>query len=192
VGANNQLKAFERSVGWAKPAGVLAMGRFELNYDEALVVTLNPLGAEYLGIVLTNPWLRTLSYDHRITSLNNLSARPNADGSFTFVIASRDPGVQNWLDTCGLRSGIILARWELFSRRPSKTTVASEAVPGALWVPDNQVDEAVQDVRIVKATEVLSSMLAGQGRVSIAERRAFMAQRSAAYQVRVTGRPLGR
>jgi hypothetical protein len=38
------------------------------------------------------------------------TARLNTDGSVTIVVAARDPGVGNWLDTAGHREGFILFR----------------------------------------------------------------------------------
>lgn len=39
-------------------------------------------------------------------------AKPNADGSYTYVVGPEDPGVANWLDTAGLHDGYILLRWQ--------------------------------------------------------------------------------
>ena len=45
-------------------------------------------------------------------SLNNRQAEANSDGSYTYVIALKDPGVPNWLDTGGLHDGEFLIRWQ--------------------------------------------------------------------------------
>ena len=40
-------------------------------------------------------------------------SQANEDGSFTMVIAHRDPGVPNWLDTQGSALGIVFWRFML-------------------------------------------------------------------------------
>ncbi|HVH18657.1 MAG TPA: hypothetical protein VNF72_10185, partial [Myxococcota bacterium] len=47
---------------------------------------------------------------HRIT-LNHHSAKLEPDGSVKLVVAARDPGHPNWLDTAGHGHGTIGVRW---------------------------------------------------------------------------------
>ena len=84
---------------------------FELADDEALVVELTPPQCDYWMIALHNRWMETLDYVHHQTTLNNRSAHVEADGSARFVVAHRDPGVPNWLDTAGHARGTIGVRW---------------------------------------------------------------------------------
>ncbi|MBW2425547.1 MAG: hypothetical protein JRG86_14945 [Deltaproteobacteria bacterium] len=97
-----------RGGGW----GFATSGQFALAADEALVVTLDPLGARYLGFQLTDPWGVARDYVSRSGSLNASQARSNADGTITYVIAPADPGVHNWLDPDGLSRGIFAIRWQ--------------------------------------------------------------------------------
>jgi hypothetical protein len=90
----------------------MSNGHFELAPDEALVVTLWPIGARYQGIQLTDPWFSSLEYANRVTSLSADQAHRSADGAYRFVVAARDPGVQNWLDTTGLPKGTLLIRFD--------------------------------------------------------------------------------
>jgi hypothetical protein len=64
----------------------------------------------------------TVSVEHvRDTgSLNNRQARPNKDGTYTYVIAARDPGVHNSLSTGGLHEGQVLIRWQAFQSATAK------------------------------------------------------------------------
>ena len=101
-------KVTPREGGW----GFAASGQFQLQPDEALVVTLDPLGAKYVGFQLTDPWAISTDYIQHQGSLNNHQAIANADGTFTYVIAARDPGVANWLDTSGLTEGFFQIRWQ--------------------------------------------------------------------------------
>src|SRR5262249_20248332 len=80
---------------------------FELGPDEALVVEARPPECDYWMFVLSNHWLETLDYTrHRIT-LNHHAAVLEPDGSVQVVVAGRDPGHPNWLDTAGHVRGTI-------------------------------------------------------------------------------------
>ena len=84
---------------------------FDLADDEALVVELTPPECDYWMIALHNHWMETLDYVHHQSTLNCHSARLEPDGSARFVVAHRDPGVPNWLDTAGHRRGTVGVRW---------------------------------------------------------------------------------
>lgn len=111
------------------PGRFMSTGHFELAPDEALVVTVWPIDARYQGIQLTDPWFSSLEYANRSTSLSADQAHRSADGAYRFVVAARDPGVQNWLDTTGLPKGTMLIRFdgsELESFPKSKLPVVSK------------------------------------------------------------------
>jgi hypothetical protein len=61
--------------------------------DEALVLTLDHIGARYLAVQLASGWLSSLDYLHHTASLNLSQITPNADGTVTLVVAPKDPGV---------------------------------------------------------------------------------------------------
>ncbi len=84
---------------------------FDLADDEALVVEVMPPACEYWMIALHNHWMETLDYVHHQSTLNCHSAQLEPDGSVRFVVAHRDPGVPNWLDTAGHRVGTVGVRW---------------------------------------------------------------------------------
>lgn len=92
--------------------GYLAGGRFALKDDEALLVTLDPAGSYYTGFQITDPWTIAPDPMLRLASLNKGQVVPNADGTVTYAIALADPGVANWIDTCGLHEGWMLTRWQ--------------------------------------------------------------------------------
>ena len=92
--------------------GMAASGHFALQPGQALVITADPVGARSLGIQLTDPWGVAYDYIDRTSSLNLAQSRANADGTITWVIASRDPGFVNWLDPGGQLNGIITLRWQ--------------------------------------------------------------------------------
>jgi len=139
--------------------GLSSSGHFQLADDEALVLTLDPIGARYLAVQLASGWLSSLDYLHHAASLNLSQATPNPDGSLTLVVAPKDPGVANWLDTTGLHEGTLFVRWQ---KLPD--TLDSHA-------------QGVRSVRLVKVADLDPVM----PRVSPAERKALLAKRAAAY-----------
>lgn len=84
---------------------------FDLGEDEALVVDVVPPACDYWMIALHNHWMETLDYVHHQATLNCHSAVLELDGSARFVVAQRDPGVPNWLDTAGHSRGTVGVRW---------------------------------------------------------------------------------
>jgi hypothetical protein len=93
---------------------VYVMGRFDLAPDEAFVVDLSDGGADYFTVPLSNIWGTTLDLVDRTGSLNKAQSVANDDGSYTYVISPVDPGLANWIDSDGLREGILTLRMAEF------------------------------------------------------------------------------
>jgi chemotaxis protein histidine kinase CheA len=166
----NQLKAAIRDISSGVPGAGAALGRFSLQDDEALVITLDPVSAQYLAIQVTDPWTRSVDYTQHFSSLNSDQAIASGDGSFTYVLSAKDPGYANWLDTGGLRDGALVVRWELFSR------------------PTTSLDKAVREVRVVKFDQLASSLPNGVKKVAPNVRKQQLAAREADYSNRLTGK----
>ena len=67
---------------------------------------------------------------------------PNADGSYTFVLAKHDPGVHNWLDPCDMSAGILTLRWAEFpGGRPTPEVGAASRVVSFPKLRDALVEE---------------------------------------------------
>ena len=160
----NQLTPRIRPLAWGLPGSGLGMTRFSLQKTEALVVTLDPLGASYLGFVAGDPWQRSVNYWSHSGSLNNLQVKPNTDGTITYVLAASDPGVYNWLDTAGLSDGAVTIRWEGLR-------------------PNADIQQAVKSVRVVPIAE-LAKALPDAARIDQDGRRKLLAQRQAEYEQR--------
>jgi len=60
----------------------------------------------------------TVDWVNHQSSLNDTQVKLDKDGKFRAVIAARDPGVPNWLDTGGEAWGIIQMRWNRCSSAP--------------------------------------------------------------------------
>jgi hypothetical protein len=108
------------------PNIVFQLGYWSLGPDEALVVEATPPRCEYWNFQLGNIWAECLD-KRRPISRNAVSTTLEPDGSFRLVVAHRDPGHPNWLDTCGHRHGIMGLRWVRADTHPTASTqVVSE------------------------------------------------------------------
>ena len=92
-------------------------GHFELTPDQALVITLPATDAPYLGFQLGSLWYVSLDYINHQTSLNGTQAQADPDDKIRIVVADRDPGVTNWVETLGHRKGFLQFRWQRVSRQ---------------------------------------------------------------------------
>ncbi len=105
-------------------------GYFQLEDDQALVVTINPGKAGYFVVPVTNDWTITDNYWDQQTSLNNAlsQATPNPDGTYTIVISPTDPGVANWVSTGGLNQGTVSIRFQDLAESGAMPTVSTMPV----------------------------------------------------------------
>lgn len=88
-----------------------AMAGFDLAKDEAPISTLDPLpDGVYWSFQLGDIWSRSLNYMYRQTSLNMAQVVMDRDGACRVVVAHRDPGIANWLDTNGRHQGTVVFR----------------------------------------------------------------------------------
>ncbi|HNC69383.1 MAG TPA: hypothetical protein PKZ77_02750, partial [Pseudomonadales bacterium] len=114
----NRVNAASGATGGGMSTNLYAGGVWELGPDEALVIENRvSVAPTYIGFQLGNLWGESLEYANRITSLNGWQSCVDADGVIRLVVAHRDPGVPNWLDTTGLEQGFLSPRWA-YSQRP--------------------------------------------------------------------------
>ena len=113
---------------------VSAMGKFSLDEDEALIVSVPNADARYQGLQLGNYWFDALEWANRQTSLSGGQSRLGSDGRYHYVISEKDPGVPNWLDTTGLPEGLFFLRFQGL-----RTPLGDEEVPSAKLVKLSQV-----------------------------------------------------
>lgn len=164
VAVNSFAEPAPREGGWGFIGGV----HFKLAPGEAAVVTIHPGAAAYVGFQLTDPWMVGPDNGRRQSSLNLAQSTPDADGRYTYVISPVDPGVANWLDSCGMDQGLGLMRWQGF--------------PGG--AKDNS--GLFQGFRIVKLSEIES--LEGVARVTPEQRSHQLAARRESYFHRFSAR----
>jgi hypothetical protein len=90
-----------------------SMAPYLLGPDEALVITARWPDCRCANVNLWNRQMQTFDYLRHPISLNRAQTVFDSDGSFRVVIADKDPGVPNWLDTEGRPFGLIFWRYML-------------------------------------------------------------------------------
>ncbi|QIL82533.1 hypothetical protein G7047_23290 [Diaphorobacter sp. HDW4A] len=138
---------------------------FDLTDDQALVITVGLGGAKYFIAPAYGRWLITTDYINHTQTLNNAQSVANPDGTYTYVVSPKDPGVYNWVDTVGLHQGFLNLRWQGL---PATTTNGG---PSA-------------SVQLVKLSDLKSVLPATTKFVSNAERQAQLDARAASYASR--------
>lgn len=91
---------------------------YELEADEVLLIEGEPPQALYWQFALINNAFVAQDYTNRQASLNGHQLHIDSDGRFRIVIAHRDPGVPNWLDTGGRERGMLQFRWVWTQNNP--------------------------------------------------------------------------
>jgi hypothetical protein len=87
-------------------------GYWRLAPDEALRIHLPRIpDCRYWNLQVSNYWMESLDYRYHRICLNKHTTQLDADGGATLIVAHRDPGHPNWLDTAGHASGTLLLRW---------------------------------------------------------------------------------
>jgi hypothetical protein len=97
-------------------------GYWELGPDEALLVEATPPRCDYWNFQLNNHWMESLDYRYHRIDVNHHGAIYADDGSFQLVIAHRDPGHPNWIDTAHHARGTMCLRWIRADAHPQPLT----------------------------------------------------------------------
>ena len=79
---------------------------FVLMPDEALLIEGELPPCRFANVVLWNRYMQSFDYTRRRVSLNRAQMTLGDGGSYRIVVAHRDPGLPNWLDTEGRASGL--------------------------------------------------------------------------------------
>jgi len=94
-----------------------SIGHYELADDEALVVTVPECtDCSYQAIQIGSDWYISTDYETHQTSLTKAQAVTDPDGKMRFVISQQNPGIANWLECLGHRTGSIMLRWQRLER----------------------------------------------------------------------------
>jgi hypothetical protein len=123
---------------------------YDLAPDEALHIHADAPDARYWSLQLYKMRWFTPYDVVRPTSLNHTQMRVGDDGRFHVVVAHRDPGVPNWLDTEQRPIGLVNFRYFWGSRLPKlETEVVPLADVRAALPPDTpSIDAATRAAEI--------------------------------------------
>ena len=140
--------------------------RLQLGDDEAYVVTFGSGSAPFRDVVLHDYWFRTFPYWEHTSSFNNAQGMRNSDGSTTYVITHKDPGVHNWLDTLGFNDTLVVHRWQ------GLTPVLG--VEGRPWA----------EGKLVNVKDLYTALPADIQRVTPEQRQQRLQERAEQFQLR--------
>lgn len=102
----------------ATPGGDVAIAHWQVPEGKALILRTRPPECLYWNIEFNNPWWETMDYVERLSGTNMHHAVLEDDGELVVVIAHKDPGVPNWLDTSGFTEGMMGRRWMFTKTSP--------------------------------------------------------------------------
>ena len=121
----NELPLFDPAVSNAAggdPNIVYYHSYWRLGPDEALVIEATPPECEHWNFQLDNHWMESLDYRYFTIHVNKHTAHYAPDGSVRIVVAHRDPGLPNWIDTVGHDCGTMCFRWVRAKAHPQPRT----------------------------------------------------------------------
>ena len=118
-----------QNFGLAAADATYSMAPFFLGPEDALVMTGRWPNCRCASVALWNRFMQTLDYANRPVSRNRKQTRLEPDGSFRIVLAHRDPGGVNWIDTEGRAFGLVF--WRFFLAEGEVETPQATVVPFA-------------------------------------------------------------
>jgi len=124
--------------------------------DAALLLECDVPDADYWGFTLhTLGWLESGDFGERCTSVNHAQAHVDDDGRVRVVVAHRDPGTPNWIDSEGRREGMLVYRWVWARSAPVPTSrvVAIDELPSLLPATHPRIDPAERRRRLTRRLE---------------------------------------
>jgi hypothetical protein len=104
-----------------------SMAPYVIGPDQALLLRGRWPTCRMANVSLWNRHQQTYDYANRSVSRNRIQTRADAEGRFTLVLAHRDPGSPNWLDTEGRPFGLVF--WRFMLPEGEIETPQAEVVP---------------------------------------------------------------
>jgi len=108
-----------KTFGWAAGDAAYAMGAYELESHQALVVSGTSPECVFWNLCLWNPFLHTYDFTDERVTINGAEVTYEPDGSWQIVVSATDPGHPNWVSTAGRAKGLIWLRWFLPEQTPA-------------------------------------------------------------------------
>lgn len=171
LSAGHAINTMPRPMRTASVGGLVtqasSLGRIHLEEDQAAVVRFDPAGAAYNSLQLAMWWYRSIDAHELQSGLTAAQALRNADGTITTVVSARDPGIANWVQTCGVRDLLPMIRWQ--------------GLPAV-----QQGDGPIHWMEIIPVADIDAHLPTDIGRVTPAERKVQISTRRAAWKRRIT------
>ena len=121
----NQFKSWRELTGDgvnATPGGDPECCFWTIPKGKALIMRVTPPECLYWNVEFNNPWWETMDYRHHLAGTNSHHAVLEENGEVIIVAAHQDPGLPNWLDTCGHTEGMMGRRWMFAKENPRYQT----------------------------------------------------------------------
>lgn len=132
-----------------------SIGHYDLTDDQAMIVAVPVSECAYQAIQIGSRWYISTDYEHHQTSLTKAQSHADPDGKFRYVVSERNPGIANWLETCGHPQGVMMLRWQRVSRElaeadgPTVEVVPFDELPTRLpYYAENQISSDEYTARI--------------------------------------------
>jgi hypothetical protein len=112
----------EQTYGWAAGDAAYAMGAYDLQPGQALIIDGTSPSCVFWNLCLWNPFLHTYDSTYERVTINGAHITYEPDGSWRIVVSDTDPGHPNWVSTAGRTTGLIWLRWFLPEETPKRPT----------------------------------------------------------------------
>ena len=122
---SNTLPRFDQDVSNAAggdPNIAYYHSHWRLESNQALIIEVMPPVCQHWNFQLNNYWMESLDYRYFTIHKNKHTAALLPDGRVRLIVAHRDPGGANWIDTAGHQSGTMLFRWVRADAHPVPAT----------------------------------------------------------------------
>jgi hypothetical protein len=143
-------------------------GHFELDEDQAMIITVPVSDAPYQGFQLGTMWYLSMDFINHQTSLTADQARHDPDGMIRMVVSERSPGLVNWLERTGHRRGYLQFRWQRTSREftaadgPTVEVLPFDSLATALpYYDEARIDQAEWKQRIAARQASVGNRMLG-------------------------------
>jgi hypothetical protein len=131
----NKLTSAFRERGWTNrlaedaalwaagdPGSRYLQGYWEIGLDQALVIEFEEPSCRFWNFQVNNIWMESLDYRFEQIHVNKSNVYRTKDSRVRLIIASRNPGVPNWLSTSGHLHGTMVSRWIESERVPEMSS----------------------------------------------------------------------
>lgn len=96
---------------------------WQLADDEVLVIDAPEIPqCQTWNFQLDNWWMESLDYRYHQIHVNKHTAHYQPDGSVRVIVSHTDPGLPNWIETCGHNMGTMCWRWIGADKHPLLNT----------------------------------------------------------------------